>query len=513
MPDQLLRRTVHGITFSVNTREAVKSSLAQTIGIWSVLAIALVLRVPMLDQSFWWDELWSTLPYATAESLWKTVGDLGYFFNNHVFYSILCRGSLFLFGESEYAARLPSLVMGLAGIFALYAAGSRLLEPPVGLIAAFFVAISPFHINHSTEARGYAALMLFSLLSSLLFIKALRKSNVGLWIWYGATTFLGFYSHIFMIAVLGTQCLCSLILASSAPLRERCRVPSQTLWSFLRTASITGVAVLIAYLPLLPDLWRNLHKVRLVAVDRLPFLTSLADTLLPGFASLPGAVLYVPLAAAGLTAVFMTDFLLFLYTVILLTVPLSAYLATNPMFIFERYFITLLPFVCMTISAGCMAIAHRLSGTNQTVYTGAAVLIFFVAVLHMPSLKLMLTQDRQNYRDAAYFVERTIASGNKHAAIMSVGHAGYHFQYYARRPVVMPKTFPEFVTLTEKTPCVWALITAWLPDLRPPYEDILIYAEDTEQTRIHDYIVAHWTLVKTFPAKMPTYVYCSAPPS
>ena len=105
--------------------------------------IAGILRCWNINQSFWWDEIWSTMPYATAPSLWQTISSLGYYFNNHMFYSLLARFSIMLLGENEISARLPAVIMGLAGIVAVFFIGKkffgdRQLESSGRIFACYF---------------------------------------------------------------------------------------------------------------------------------------------------------------------------------------------------------------------------------------------------------------------------------------------------------------------------------------------------------------------------------------
>ncbi|MCK7467607.1 MAG: glycosyltransferase family 39 protein [Desulfosudis oleivorans] len=83
---------------------------------------------------------------------------LGYYFNNHVLYSLLCRISIKAFGETELTARLPALLLGMSCIFSLFIVGKHLFDEQSGLLASFLLAISAFHIDHSSEARGYAGI-------------------------------------------------------------------------------------------------------------------------------------------------------------------------------------------------------------------------------------------------------------------------------------------------------------------------------------------------------------------
>ena len=176
-----------------------------------VLVIGGVLRCWNINQSFWWDEIWSTMTFVKADSLWGAVSSLGYYFNNHIFYTLLARGFVNVIGDSEFAVRLPAVIMGLLAIVALFQFGREHLGSGCGLLSALFLSLAPFHIDHSSEARGYAGLALFSILSSFYFFKALKHDEIKNWMYYILFTVLGFYSHVFMIAVSLSQ-FCSFLL-------------------------------------------------------------------------------------------------------------------------------------------------------------------------------------------------------------------------------------------------------------------------------------------------------------
>ena len=121
--------------------------------VMSILLVAVILRCWNINQSFWWDEIWSTMPYATASSLWQTISSLGYYFNNHLLYSLLARFSIMLLGENEIAARLPAVIMGLAGIAALFFTGKKFLGTGSGVLGALLLAVSAF-ISITLQKHG-----------------------------------------------------------------------------------------------------------------------------------------------------------------------------------------------------------------------------------------------------------------------------------------------------------------------------------------------------------------------
>jgi len=66
---------------------------------------------------------------------------------------------------AEWALRLPAMIASTAGVVALWALGRALFGGLVGLLAAFFLALSPLHIELAQEAHTYA---LSATLSTLL---------------------------------------------------------------------------------------------------------------------------------------------------------------------------------------------------------------------------------------------------------------------------------------------------------------------------------------------------------
>ncbi len=465
-----------------------------------------VLRCWNITQSFWWDEIWSTLPYAKAHSVWHIFTDLGYYFNNHLLNSLLVRCSIKVFGESEWAARLPALLMGLLAIPAVFQFGKLFSGTLCAGAAALLLAFSPFHIDHSTEARGYAGLALFAILSSLYFLRAMKANEMRAWVLFGICTVLGFCSHIFMVAVSASQ-LCTALLVTGAvgwfhaPLHCSSRA--------LRGAAISlfcaGVITVLIYSPILPAFFANLGKVRLVDVNRVPFVASLAGSFLfPGIATVPGCIVYGALAGSGMYVMLRKDPVLCVYLVALFLLPLSLYLLINPMFVFERYFIFALPFALLVIAQGIAALAGGLRPRFRI--PAVMVMLALIAWLQYPAIAGQLGRDRQNYREAVRAVEG--ANGRAGDLVFSLGYAGEHFRYYASTCTVhTPETPDELSGLMEGRERAWCLITAWLPDLRPPHEDEALYAERPGQAEIYNYVKGHFKLVQRFSSRYPVDVY------
>ena len=328
-----------------------------------ILLVSCIVRCWNISQSFWWDEIWSTMIYVKAGSLWQVVSNLGYYFNNHILYSLLARGSIAMLGESEFAARLPALIMGLLGIVLVFHFGKQFLGERSGLLASILLALSAFHIDHSTEARGYSGLALFSILTSFYFLKGVMTDERKDWICYALFTVLGFYSHVFMIAVSISQFVTFLLfIAKEKLIVSRTGIPLKGFWNFHLALFSAGIVTLLIYFPILPAFLTNMGKVRFVSVNRVPFILSLLHSFIPGVQSVTGGVFYGSMFCTGIYCIFRKNPFLCVYLLILLILPVTLYLLMNPMFVFERYFIFALPFVLVIVSQGVIGLASKLTG-------------------------------------------------------------------------------------------------------------------------------------------------------
>jgi len=128
-------------------------------------------------------------------------------FGNPPFYYIFLDYWTYLFGDNEFSIRFPSVIFGLLSILVLYYLASLLFNKRIALFGALILAVNPFHIYLSQQARMYSLFTLFSLLSLIYFFKILkdgRKKNMILYLFFNA---LNLYTHYFAIFVLFIEVL------------------------------------------------------------------------------------------------------------------------------------------------------------------------------------------------------------------------------------------------------------------------------------------------------------------
>jgi mannosyltransferase len=152
-----------------------------------IFGLGLSLRLINLSgRPVWYDEAFAVL-YAErslADMIYGTVSQVDgvaadvhpllYYFSLHYWMT--------LFGPGPFAVRLPSLVLGTLTIGVAYLIGHRLWGRSEGLLAGLLVAVSPFHISYSQEARMYALLGLAAAAALYSFIRAWQTSARRWWL-------------------------------------------------------------------------------------------------------------------------------------------------------------------------------------------------------------------------------------------------------------------------------------------------------------------------------------------
>ncbi|MBV9607656.1 MAG: glycosyltransferase family 39 protein [Solirubrobacterales bacterium] len=167
-----------------------------------LVALGAVLRFATLGaQSYWFDEA------QAAHELHLSLGSMLHSFNAvetaPPLYFLLGWVWVHVFGDGAAALRSLSALAGTALIPITFLTGRELVSRRAGLLAAAFVAVNPFMVWYSQEAREY---MLLAILcgASLLFFARTRhdasRRNVTCWAVFSGLALLTHYFAGFLIA-------------------------------------------------------------------------------------------------------------------------------------------------------------------------------------------------------------------------------------------------------------------------------------------------------------------------
>jgi 4-amino-4-deoxy-L-arabinose transferase-like glycosyltransferase len=394
-----------------------------------VILLAFGLRLYHLDyQSLWRDEvdalLFARQGLAQLLPLFSTPG------HNGPLYYVMLHFWVRLVGDTEFSLRFVSLFCGVLAVPVVYLLGRRWVGRVGSLVAALLCATSPYLVWYSQEGKMYALLFLISVLSTYIYILALERNRVYLWVPYVLLVAASMYVHLLAVLVLPFHFLLFFVA-----------------WPRYRAAwrgwLATFVFLTLPYLPLVR--WEVallnrpfttghqfywLHEILAIllfafGLNAAPHQNLLAISLFI-FLLLAGLLLYVrqtPLdSGVSLREVWLNrrnSIILGLY----LFVPIVClFLISLGMPIFtDRYLITVVPAFLLLLSTGVMAVRERAALL-------AAVCLGLVLLSNLYVIVLQTnTSIKSDFRSAARFVA---GDGRGDLMVFLIPHGRPVFDYY-----------------------------------------------------------------------------------
>lgn len=152
-------------------------NMKSVLSISLVICAALVVRIPLIDGSFWLDEAAQVLE--SMRPLSQQL-DIGADFQPPLFHLIV---HVFTrWGVEEWWLRLASLIPGLITIFFTYRIGILLSKTEkrqqmLGFFSSTFLSLSSFHVYFSQELRPYALAACWATISWYILLRAQQKKT------------------------------------------------------------------------------------------------------------------------------------------------------------------------------------------------------------------------------------------------------------------------------------------------------------------------------------------------
>ncbi len=188
--------------------------MSRTRTIWLLLTIiilAIALRSYQITlRSIWFDEsfTWRLIQFPVSDLITRTTADV-----HPPLYYILVKCWAFVFGSSALALRTFSVLCAALSIVGTYCFTAEAFRSRrAGLIAAAFLAASPWSIAYAWEARMYTLGMTLAVFSSFALMRGLRTR---LWRWfmvYGVLAAVFFYVHYYTLFTIAAQGLAVLMI-------------------------------------------------------------------------------------------------------------------------------------------------------------------------------------------------------------------------------------------------------------------------------------------------------------
>jgi hypothetical protein len=105
--------------------------------------------------------------------------------NNLPLFSWVLTANARLFGTSEWAIRLPSLLAALASVFLIGLLAEELAGPAASVPAALFLTLMPVHLILGTNAQPDMLMLALALGGTLLYVRSYRSAEMTSRVWSG----------------------------------------------------------------------------------------------------------------------------------------------------------------------------------------------------------------------------------------------------------------------------------------------------------------------------------------
>lgn len=384
------------------------------------------------EQASWWA---SRLSFP---DLWGLLDNIDVVFAPYYTYLKLWTG---LFGDSELALRLPSLLWMAAVAALLGLLGRRLYDAPTGLLAGLIVAVLPTASRYAAEARPYAQTMAVTIGATLLLLRALDRPRPRRWAWYALAVAAVGLSHLVALAVLAAHAL--LVVGEVRGQDRRIVVRRFRPWLVAVTVGVALVVPVAAKASLQSHQIRWIPKPELLDAIRLPGAL---------FGNRAVSIVLLSLALGGFLVSRWPS--LALGTWALLAPALTFVTFDQLQLFYHRYLLFTVPAWVLLAAAGTIWVARlgRATATPgprallQSALAGVIVLALLVGYgLHTHRfVRTDLVEDEIAFRQVAEFVRTNARAGD------GIAYGGYR---YLRRAVAYelrhePRPIDVFLAVT-----------------------------------------------------------------
>ena len=154
-----------------------------------------------------------------------------------------------LFGWSELALRLSSIIPGAAAVAVVALVARRLFDARVALAVLPFVVFAPLLVRYNFEIRMYGLIVLMTVVATYVLLRARASGGARWWLGYALLVTLAMYT-LYMSVLVWLAHACWLV---AADMREKKNPVLQRHWLFLLLA-------VAAFLPWVPSLLYQLEN-------------------------------------------------------------------------------------------------------------------------------------------------------------------------------------------------------------------------------------------------------------
>lgn len=238
--------------------QKIRKFFAGHLWIFPVLVGILLRLYKITASSIWHDEgytMW-LLRYNFAEIVQRTVRDVhppGYY--------LIAKPWVMAFGNSVFSIRFLSALFSVGIIYLVYRIVKEIWSEKAAVLAAFFVAVSPFMVRFGQEARMYGVVAFFTTLATYFLVKMIKEKNYNYLYAYVPAMLVAMYNQYYAFFVIISHWVIVSIYTKGfwtfkwgQAFKEKVSVLSWRWW-------LASAALVIGYLPWFPVAYKQVTRV------------------------------------------------------------------------------------------------------------------------------------------------------------------------------------------------------------------------------------------------------------
>ncbi|MGI9165709.1 MAG: glycosyltransferase family 39 protein [Pyrinomonadaceae bacterium] len=407
----------------------------------AVVLIAAVVRIIGLRlDSLWFDEAFSVCiaRLGLSEIISLAATDV-----HPPLYYLLLHSWTRLFGETESAVRMLSVVFSVLTVLVIYHLALTLFDRHTAILTALLTAFSPLQVFYAQETRMYAQLTFLSTISMYLFLRWLKDGQRLSAVLYVISTALLLYTHLYAVFVVMAQFLyfASLFFLAREKFQKRWR-------GWVMTSVIIG----LLFVPWTLIAFQQAARARGRFWIKEPDWFAPIQTLFEYSGSVWLTLLLLPLFVYGVKRCCeqrvttetpslprLRAFLL-LWLILPISLPFVLSKLMTPFYLTKYTLAASLPFYLFT-AVGLVQVRN---------VAQQAIVVLLICICIATVLKSDLkTLKRERWRDAAYNVEREAQAGD----LVLFNSAGSYlsYAYYVKRRDLPRVIFPYSASAAESS--------------------------------------------------------------
>jgi mannosyltransferase len=337
----------------------------------------------------------------------------------------------------------------------LYCMAAAVTTRSEALLATLLLAVSYHHVWFSQNARGYTALLCFTLCATLLFVRLVERPRRRLAIAYGLAAGLGIYTHLTMAFVVVAHAM----VWGWQAWRDEGPERSRRIRTAMLALGAAGLVGGLLYLPMAGQVYRFFsgppQATAAVATPRWALLEILRGLRI-GFGTVGLLAAFGLLLAGGLSYLRRSPMIAWLFVLPGGLTAAAMVLMHAP--IRPRFFFSLLGFALMLLVRGAIDCGRMVQrGTafgDRQAGTAGTVLVAMVAIVSTWSLRYNYRYPKQDFAGALQFIE-----GRRKASepVLTAGLARYPYARYYQMPWIEIEKPEQLEDLRSRAGRAWVV--------------------------------------------------------